>query len=196
MCTSCAHFSNSRIGEAYGFKVASCPPLQNCRHCCRAAAATAVLPPSYCRRCQATHRGCQAARHGRAAAAAALPPSCHHHGRAAAKLLPPLVGGKRVTNKEVEIWDQSLTKDRRVMHRPMKNVGEQVTNKEVEIWDQSLTKDRRVTFEPKSQLPSPQAPINMIGSRARSPGIYRALRLRSKSLDVVWERAFIHPLTL
>ncbi len=71
------------------------------------------------------------------------------------------VGGKRVTNKEVEILDQSLTKDRRVKHRPMKNVGEQVTHKEVEIWDQSLTKDRQVTFEPKSQLPSPQAPINI-----------------------------------
>ncbi len=38
------------------------------------------------------------------------------------------VGGKRVTNKEIEIWDQSLTKDRRVKHRPTKNVGEQVTN--------------------------------------------------------------------
>jgi hypothetical protein len=86
------------------------------------------------------------------------------------------VGGKRVTNKEVEIWDQSLTKDRQIKHRPTKNVGELVTNKEVEIWDQSLTKDRRVTFEPKSQLPSPQAPIKMIGSRAWSPGVYRALR--------------------
>jgi hypothetical protein len=76
------------------------------------------------------------------------------------------VGEKRVTNKEVEIWDQSLTKDRWVKHRLTKNVGEQVTDKEVEIWDQSLTKDRRVTFEPKSQLPLPRAPINMIGGRA------------------------------
>jgi hypothetical protein len=47
------------------------------------------------------------------------------------------VGAKRVTNKEVEIWDQSLTKDRWIKHGPTKNVGEQVTNKEVEIWDQS-----------------------------------------------------------
>jgi hypothetical protein len=86
--------------------------------------------------------------------------------------LQECVGGKRVTNKEVEIWDQSLTKDRGVKHRPTKNVGEQETiNKEVEIWDQSLTKDRRVTFEPKSQLPSPLAPINMIGGHAWSPGI-------------------------
>jgi hypothetical protein len=108
----------------------------------------------------------------------------------------PVVGGKRVTNKEVEIWDQSLTKDRRVKHRLTKKVGEQVTNKEVEIWDQSLMKDRRVPFEPKSQLPSPRAPINMIGGCAWSPGVYRALRLRSKSLDVAWERAFIRPLTL
>jgi hypothetical protein len=106
------------------------------------------------------------------------------------------VGGKRVTNKEVEIWDQSLTKDRWVKHRPTKNVGEQVTNKEVEIWDQSPTKDRWVTFEPKSQLPSPRAPINMIGGRAWSPGLYRAQRLQSKSLNVAWERAFIRPLTL
>ena len=83
----------------------------------------------------------------------------------------PVVGGKRVTNKEVEIWDQSLTKDRRVKHRLTKKVGEQVTNKEVEIWDQSLMKDRRVTFEPKSQLPSPRAPINMIGGHAWSPRI-------------------------
>jgi hypothetical protein len=109
---------------------------------------------------------------------------------------PPTVGGKRVTNKEVEIWDQSLTKDIRVKHRPTKNVGEQVTNKEVEIWNQSLTKDRQVTFEPKSLLPSPRAPINVIGGRAWSPGVYRALRLQSKSLDVAWERVFIRPLTL
>jgi hypothetical protein len=29
-----------------------------------------------------------------------------------------------LTIKEVEIWVQSLTKDRRVKHRPTKNVGE------------------------------------------------------------------------
>jgi hypothetical protein len=38
-----------------------------------------------------------------------------------------LHGAQVVTNKEVEIWDQS---------------------KEVEIWDQSPTKDRRVTARP------------------------------------------------
>ncbi len=43
------------------------------------------------------------------------------------------VGGKRVTNKEVEIWDQSLTKDRRVKHRPTKNVGEQVTRSNLNL---------------------------------------------------------------
>ncbi len=38
--------------------------------------------------------------------------------------------GEQVTNKEVNIWDQSPMKDRR----------------EVEIWDQSPTKDRWVWF--------------------------------------------------
>jgi hypothetical protein len=42
--------------------------------------------------------------------------------------------------------------------------GKQVTNKEVEIWDQSLTKDRWVTFEPKFELPSPQAPPRRVAS--------------------------------
>ena len=40
-----------------------------------------------------------------------------------------------------------------------------------------------------------RAPIKMVGRRAWSPGIYRALRLLGKTLDVVWERAFLHPLT-
>jgi hypothetical protein len=39
------------------------------------------------------------------------------------------------------------------------------------------------------------APIKMVSSCAWSPGIYRALRLLGKSLDVAWERAFICPLT-
>jgi len=39
------------------------------------------------------------------------------------------------------------------------------------------------------------APIKMVSGCAWSPGIYRALRLLGKSLDVAWERAFIHPLT-
>ena len=39
-----------------------------------------------------------------------------------------------------------------------------------------------------------QAPIKMVSGRAWSPGIYRALRLL-KTLDVAWERAFIHSLT-
>ena len=41
-----------------------------------------------------------------------------------------------------------------------------------------------------------RAPIKMVSRHAWSPGIYRALRLLGKSLDVAWERAFIHPLTL
>ncbi len=96
-------------------------------------------------------------------------------------------------------------------------VGERVTKKEVEIWDWSPTKDRQVTFEPKSQLPGKvwfavdvevraeptaepakldqRAPIKNVSGRAWSPGIYRALRLLDKTLDVAWERVFIHPLT-
>jgi hypothetical protein len=38
-------------------------------------------------------------------------------------------------------------------------------------------------------------PIKTVSSRAWSPGIYRALRLLGKSLDVAWEGAFICPLT-
>ena len=40
-----------------------------------------------------------------------------------------------------------------------------------------------------------RAPIKMVSGRAWSLGIYQALRLLGKSLDVAWERAFIHPLT-
>jgi hypothetical protein len=83
-------------------------------------------------------------------------------------------------------------------------VGEQVTNKEVEIWDQSPTKDRRVRFAVDEEVREPtaesikqdrRAPIKIVGIRAWSPGIYQALRLLGKSLDVAWEKAFIHPLT-
>ena len=83
-------------------------------------------------------------------------------------------------------------------------VGEQVTNKEVEIWDQSPTKDRRVRFAVGKEVQEPtaeptkqdrHAPIKIMGGRAWSPGIYQALRLLGKSLDVAWEKAFIRPLT-
>jgi hypothetical protein len=75
-------------------------------------------------------------------------------------------------------------------------VGERVTNKEVEIWDQRFAVDEEVqepTAEPTKQ--DQRAPIKMVGGRAWSPGIYRSLRLLGKSLDVARERAFIHPLT-
>ncbi len=84
------------------------------------------------------------------------------------------------------------------------SVGEQVTNKEVEIWDQSPTKDRRVWFAVDEEVQEPtaeptkqnrRAPIKIVGGCAWSPGIYQALRLLGKSLDVAWEKAFIHPLT-
>ena len=39
------------------------------------------------------------------------------------------------------------------------------------------------------------APIKMVSGRAWSLGIYQALRLLGKCLDVAWERAFINPLT-
>jgi len=50
-----------------------------------------------------------------------------------------------------------------------------------------------LTAEPTKQ--DQQAPIKMVCGRAWSPGIYQALRLLGKSLDVAWDRAFIHPLT-
>ena len=39
------------------------------------------------------------------------------------------------------------------------------------------------------------APIKMVSGHAWSPGIYWALRLLGKTLDVAWERAFICSLT-
>ena len=55
-----------------------------------------------------------------------------------------------------------------------------VTNKEVEIWDQSPTKDRRVRFAVDEEVREPTAeptkqdqcaPIKMVGRRDWSPGI-------------------------
>jgi hypothetical protein len=40
-----------------------------------------------------------------------------------------------------------------------------------------------------------RAPIKMVSGSAWSPGIYRALRLLGKTLDVAWERVFIRSLT-
>ena len=83
-------------------------------------------------------------------------------------------------------------------------VGERVTNKEVEIWDPSPTKDRRFRFAVDEEVREPTAeptkqhrcaPIKIVGGSAWSPGIYQALRLLGKSLDVACEKAFIHPLT-
>ncbi len=83
-------------------------------------------------------------------------------------------------------------------------VGERAINKEVEIWYQSLTKDRRVWFAVDEEVREPtaepakqdqRASIKMVSGLAWSPGIYQALRLLGKSLDVAWEKAFIHPLT-
>ena len=92
--------------------------------------------------------------------------------------------GEHLTNKEVGLGSESPTKDRR----------------EVGLGSESPTKDRRVRFAVDMPTAEPtkqdrRAPIKMVGGRAWSPGIYRSLRLLGKSLDVAWERAFIHPLT-
>jgi hypothetical protein len=90
-------------------------------------------------------------------------------------------------------------------------VGEQVTNKKSAYKyarycktneAQQYSKGKQVTFDlpldmkerTSSDIHQP-APVKMVRGRAWSPGIYRALRLRGKSLDVAWERVFIHPLT-
>jgi hypothetical protein len=93
-------------------------------------------------------------------------------------------------------------------------VGEKVTNKEVEIWDQSRTDGSHlnpnlnfqqrfgllymeVCAEPTAEPTklNQRAPIKMVSGRAWSPVIYQALRLLGKTLDAAWERVFIHPLT-
>ena len=60
-------------------------------------------------------------------------------------------------------------------------VGERATTKEVEIWDQSPTKDRRVRFAVDEEVREPtaeptkqdrRAPIKMVSGRAWSPGIF------------------------
>jgi hypothetical protein len=40
-----------------------------------------------------------------------------------------------------------------------------------------------------------QAPLIMVSGRALSPGVYWALRLLGKTLDVALERGFVHSLT-
>ncbi len=39
-----------------------------------------------------------------------------------------------------------------------------------------------------------QAPLIMVSKHAWSPGVYLALRLLDKTLDVAWERGFVHSL--
>jgi hypothetical protein len=90
-------------------------------------------------------------------------------------------------------------------------VGEQVTNKESAYKyaryckrneAQQYSKGKQVTFDLPSDVKErtsldvhQPAPIKMVRGHVWSPGIYRALRLWGKSLDVAWERVFIHPLT-
>ena len=54
--------------------------------------------------------------------------------------------------------------------------------------------DVEVPAEPTKQ--NQQAPIKMVSGRAWSPGIYQALTLLGKTIDVAWARGFIHPLTV
>ncbi len=42
-----------------------------------------------------------------------------------------------------------------------------------------------------SSLGSSQAPLKLIDGRRWSPGIYRAIRLRGRKLEVAWEGAFV-----
>jgi hypothetical protein len=61
---------------------------------------------------------------------------------------------------------------------------------------QILTSARRVRLAADAAAePTKLAPIKIVGGRAWSPGIYRSLRILGNSLEVAWERAFIHPLT-
>ncbi len=92
-----------------------------------------------------------------------------------------------------------------------RHVGEQVTNKESACESvrycktneaQQYSKGKQVTFDLPSDVNESTsldvhqpAPIKTVRGCAWSPGIHRALRLRGKSLDVAWERVFIHPLT-
>ena len=80
------------------------------------------------------------------------------------------------------------------------NVGEQRSDGRLVLGSESRGKDRRVRWvrfavDMPTAEPTERAPIKMVGGRAWSPGIYQSLRLLGKSLDVAWERAFIHPLT-
>jgi len=80
------------------------------------------------------------------------------------------------------------------------SVGERRTDGRLVLGSESPKKDRQVRFAVDMPIAEPtnqdqRAPINMVGGRAWSPGIYRSLRLLGKSLDVAWERVFIHPLT-
>ena len=80
------------------------------------------------------------------------------------------------------------------------SVGERRTDRRLVLGSESPEKERRVRFAVDMPTAAPtnqdqHAPIKMVGRRAWSPGIYRSLRLLGKSLDVAWERAFIHPLT-
>jgi hypothetical protein len=82
------------------------------------------------------------------------------------------------------VWDQRVRR-----RTDGKLVWDQRVRRRTDGFDEEV---RGPTAEPNKQ---DRAPIKMVGGRAWSPGIYRALRLLGKSLDVAWERAFIHPLT-
>jgi hypothetical protein len=45
--------------------------------------------------------------------------------------------------------------------------------------------------ETAATVESERAPLRLVSGRAWSPGVYNALRLLGKPLDVAWRRAFI-----
>jgi hypothetical protein len=146
------------------------PP--SCRQAAAAAAAKLPLPPPQppsCRR----RRCCRAA----ATLSAVLPPpSTLHCRKAAAAAAAAAATAAAATTKLLGTMKKDL---------------------DWPIPDQV----RRVKTAAKVEVRAPpveqnqQAPIKMVSRRAWSPGIYWALRLLCKSLDVAWERAFIWPLT-
>jgi hypothetical protein len=78
--------------------------------------------------------------------------------------------------------------------RPTAKVRFAVDVEEVRARTQATKRDRRAPI--KMAIGQDQrAPIKMVSGRAWSPGIYLALRLLGKTLDVAWERAFIRSLT-
>ena len=79
--------------------------------------------------------------------------------------------------------------------RPTAKVSFSADVEEVRARTHPTERDRREPIKMMAIRRDQRAPIKMVSGRAWSPGIYRALRLLGKTLDVAWERAFIRSLT-